>query len=150
MGKITTEKLADNPLYKGLNFAGVDVDYSPSFLHNQIVKDLTYAKSHNGSLPVNGFTDYLRWRWLEADVSGNEARFEHYHCPKITTALECDFSSHVVETPQPPLPTYACSSLPPSPPPCQSTAVPEPASIILIGMAIVGLAAILGMFRRAR
>lgn len=177
MGRlITATEVAENPLYRSLDFTGRNIHYSAHYLRDQIARDLRYASHHDGNLPDNGFTNFLRWRWLQAAETGHENRFAIYHGLRITRALDRDFDNHLVVPvhpvtgpqnplppivgfqPTPPVPPPPQSDHPvfqpppPPPPPCHhhEGSVPEPASAVLLGISIVSAALIGWLYTRRK
>ncbi len=160
MGGMLTEvqqTLGENPLYRGLNFAGQDIKLSQPVFHDLAVKVINWADAHGGHMPtgtqpLGHFADWLRWRWDTALLSGHEERFDTYHCPTLVATIERDYVLNVVPPPPPPVfvpPTTPISPIIPTNTTGHPTeghpfhgghgAVPEPASATLMSISLVAM-----------
>lgn len=171
MGGMLTEvqqTLGENPLYRGLNFAGQDIKLTQPVFHDLAVKVINWADAHGGHMPtgtqpLGHFSDWLRWRWDTALLSGHENRFDSYHCPTLVATIERDYVLSIVPPPSPPAfvpPTTVIPTttpLHPIVPPTDSPdgpghptqghpfnppdhgAVPEPASVSMMSISIVAM-----------
>lgn len=88
-----------------------------------------YAQNHDHELPETRVWDYFREKYELAPH-----RFMHWH-PHLARLLRGDLD---VERP-------GCVGMPPPGPPVPPAAVPEPSPLLMVAMAIVGVAAFLGL-----
>lgn len=169
MGGMLTEvqqTLGENPLYHGLDFSGQNVNISQPVFHDLAVQVIRWADTHGGHMPtgtqpLGHFSDWLRWRWEVAVLSGHEDRFDTYHCPTLVTTVHHDYELNVVPSPPPPVqpPPFVpppppvipvTIPLPPVTPPTEHTtlehpscpdhgAVPEPASVTMMSISLVAM-----------
>jgi hypothetical protein len=107
---------------------------STAFFHHQDKLAEEFRLTHNDQLPDTQF-----WHYLEQRHAINPIRFDHYH-PMIGRWIE----EVPVSTPLPPPVTM---TPPPNPGPPQAGSVPEPTSVVLLGVAMVLVAMFLLVFK---